>query len=82
MTPSTNTISGFVYYDANNNGVFDAGETPIANSQIILINNTNNQARGHHHHGGGRVLRVYDRQLGARPRSRTRPRKRSRWDRR
>ncbi len=42
VTPSINTISGFVYYDANNNGAFDPGEKPIANSQIELINNTNN----------------------------------------
>jgi SdrD B-like domain/Domain of unknown function (DUF4214) len=44
--PSSTTISGFVYYDANNNGVFDPGETPIANSQIKLINNTTNQVAG------------------------------------
>ena len=46
LTPSTNTISGFVYYDANNNGVFDSSETPIANSQIQLFNNTTNQIAG------------------------------------
>jgi hypothetical protein len=46
LTPSTNTISGFVYYDANNNGVFDSGETPIANSQIQLINNSTNLIAG------------------------------------
>lgn len=44
--PSTNTISGYVYFDANNNGVFDPGEKPIANSQIVLINNTNGQIAG------------------------------------
>ena len=38
LTPSGNTISGFVYYDANSNGLFDAGETPIANSTIDLHN--------------------------------------------
>ena len=47
VTPTTNTISGFVYYDANNNGAFDAGEKPIANSQIVLINNTTKPDRGH-----------------------------------
>jgi protocatechuate 3,4-dioxygenase beta subunit len=41
VTPSGNTISGYVYYDANNNGVFDPGETPIANSQIQLFNTSN-----------------------------------------
>jgi hypothetical protein len=35
---STATIAGFVYYDANNNGLFDPGEQPIANSQVILRN--------------------------------------------
>jgi hypothetical protein len=40
-------ISGYVFADANNNGVFDSGETPIANSQILLINNSNgNQSAG------------------------------------
>jgi protocatechuate 3,4-dioxygenase beta subunit len=42
VTPSTvtNTISGFVYYDANNNGLFDPGETPIANNTIQLQNSS------------------------------------------
>jgi uncharacterized repeat protein (TIGR01451 family) len=31
-------ISGYVFQDANNNGVFDNGELPIANSQIQLKN--------------------------------------------
>ena len=35
---SANTISGFVYYDANGNGMFDPGEKPIANSTIQLQN--------------------------------------------
>jgi hypothetical protein len=30
------TISGFVYLDSNNNGLFNAGETPIANNTIEL----------------------------------------------
>ncbi len=34
--PSCNTISGHVYEDLNNNGVFDVGETVIANSEIEL----------------------------------------------
>jgi uncharacterized protein (DUF2141 family) len=40
VTPTTitNTISGFVYYDANNNGLFDPGETPIANNTVQLQN--------------------------------------------
>ena len=31
LTPSGNTISGFVYVDGNNNGLYEPGETPIAN---------------------------------------------------
>jgi len=38
--PSCNTISGFVYHDANNNGLFDQGENPIANSSIELRNDS------------------------------------------
>ena len=35
--PSCTAISGYVYYDANNNGLYDtATETPIANSSIAL----------------------------------------------
>jgi hypothetical protein len=33
-------ISGYAYLDANNNGIFDPGETPIANSTIQLRNST------------------------------------------
>lgn len=39
--PSGNVISGFVYQDANNNGIFDAGELPIANTTIQLRNSSN-----------------------------------------
>jgi hypothetical protein len=35
---STATIAGFVFHDANNNGLFDPGETPLANSRIELHN--------------------------------------------
>src|SRR4051812_43093636 len=35
---SCNTISGFVYHDANGNGLRDPGEQPIAHSQIELRN--------------------------------------------
>ncbi|MCI0685450.1 MAG: carboxypeptidase regulatory-like domain-containing protein, partial [Gemmataceae bacterium] len=38
LTPTCHIISGFVYQDANNNGIFDAGELPIANSPIQLRN--------------------------------------------
>ena len=31
------TVSGYVYVDANNNGVFDAGETPIAGVKVTLL---------------------------------------------
>src|SRR5476651_1409276 len=42
VTPTTvtNTISGFVYYDANANGLFDPGETPIANNTVQLQNSS------------------------------------------
>ncbi|HZZ77397.1 MAG TPA: SdrD B-like domain-containing protein [Gemmataceae bacterium] len=39
--PSGNTISGFVYYDVNANGLFDPGEQPIANTSIALYNSSN-----------------------------------------
>src|SRR5437899_646090 len=39
--PSGATISGFVYHDANNNGIYDAGETPLANTPIELHNSLN-----------------------------------------
>jgi hypothetical protein len=32
------TISGFVYNDANNNGLFDPGETGLAGSTLRLLN--------------------------------------------
>jgi uncharacterized repeat protein (TIGR01451 family) len=38
---SCNTISGFVFNDANNNGLFDPGEHPIANNPIELRNANN-----------------------------------------
>ena len=31
------SLSGFVYVDANNNGVFDQGETPISGAQLTLL---------------------------------------------
>src|SRR5437868_10331030 len=40
--PSTASISGFVFADANNNGLFDAGETPIANAPVELHDAANN----------------------------------------
>ncbi len=36
-----NTISGFVYHDANNNGRFDPGEAPLANTALELRNAQN-----------------------------------------
>jgi protocatechuate 3,4-dioxygenase beta subunit len=39
--PSTVSISGFVYSDANNNGLYDPGETPLANSPIELHDASN-----------------------------------------
>ncbi|HEX3314168.1 MAG TPA: SdrD B-like domain-containing protein, partial [Gemmataceae bacterium] len=41
LTPSGNSISGFVYADANNNGIFDPGETAIANTTVTLKNSAN-----------------------------------------
>src|SRR5262245_54530018 len=41
MLLSGNVISGYVYHDANNNGIFDAGETPIANVNLQLVNSQN-----------------------------------------
>lgn len=32
------TISGYVYYDANNNGLFDPGEVGLAGSTLELVN--------------------------------------------
>jgi protocatechuate 3,4-dioxygenase beta subunit len=37
----SHSISGFVYNDANNNGIFDPGESPIANSPIQLRDASN-----------------------------------------
>jgi protocatechuate 3,4-dioxygenase beta subunit len=52
---SAATISGFVYSDANNNGLFDPGEQGIANSPIVLrnssgttIGSTTTDANGHY----------------------------------
>lgn len=39
--PSCNVISGYVFNDVNNNGIYDAGETPLANSTIQLLNASN-----------------------------------------
>src|SRR3954464_4435878 len=38
MLLACNVISGFVYDDANKNGLIDPGESPIANSTIELRN--------------------------------------------
>jgi protocatechuate 3,4-dioxygenase beta subunit len=35
-------ISGYVYVDANNNGVFDAGETPISGATLTLLDGKGN----------------------------------------
>lgn len=43
LTPAANTISGYVYQDVNNNGVFDSGEAPLANVALQLKSNTTNQ---------------------------------------
>src|SRR4051812_29028440 len=40
LVPST-TISGFVYNDVNNNGIYDAGEKPLANTTVALYDSAN-----------------------------------------
>ncbi len=39
--PSCNSISGYVFNDANNNGLFDSGESPMAQSTLQLRNSAN-----------------------------------------
>jgi len=41
LVPTCYTISGYVYNDANNNGLFNTGEAPIANAQLELLNASN-----------------------------------------
>lgn len=38
---TTGGITGFVYLDANNNGIFDPGETVIPNAQVQLLDSAN-----------------------------------------
>jgi protocatechuate 3,4-dioxygenase beta subunit len=38
LVMTASVISGFVYADVNNNGIYDVGEKPIANSSIQLQN--------------------------------------------
>ena len=48
------SISGYVYVDANNNGMFDAGETPIGGVQLTLLDAAGNPtgSDGHHRRHG------------------------------
>lgn len=39
--PSGLTISGYVFSDANANGLFDANEAPVASNQLQLVNSSN-----------------------------------------
>jgi protocatechuate 3,4-dioxygenase beta subunit len=41
--PSGNSISGFVFVDANNNGLYDSGEMPLGNVAVRLLNSSNIQ---------------------------------------
>jgi len=41
LTADCPVISGYVFCDVNNNGIFDAGETPLANSNLVLKNSQN-----------------------------------------
>lgn len=54
--PTCNIISGFVYYDANNNGIKDVGEVGIANSPLelrnalnVVVGSTTTDASGFYH---------------------------------
>jgi hypothetical protein len=38
---SATAISGYVFHDANNNGLFDAGESPIASNTLELFHGSN-----------------------------------------
>ena len=38
--PANSSISGFVYVDANNNGIKESGETPIPNTTVTLTGTT------------------------------------------
>jgi hypothetical protein len=40
-TTANTSISGFVFHDVNNNGLFDAGEPPIAGNTLQLFHGTN-----------------------------------------
>jgi uncharacterized repeat protein (TIGR01451 family) len=42
FVPSSANISGYVFADANNNGIYDPGETPIANAPVQLKDANNN----------------------------------------
>ena len=60
---SCNSISGFVFADANNNGLFDAGETPLANSPIelrnannVVVGSTQTDSHGHYLFDSDRTL--------------------------
>jgi serine-aspartate repeat-containing protein C/D/E len=54
------SLSGYVYVDANNNGVYDTGETPISGVQLTLIDaggetinlTTVTNEAGYYHFGG------------------------------
>jgi len=39
--PSCTTISGYVFHDVNNNGLFQTGDTPIAGNTLELFRGTN-----------------------------------------
>ena len=45
FVPSSTNISGYVFADANNNGLYDPGEAPIANAPVQL-NDSNNIVMG------------------------------------
>src|SRR5438105_9108352 len=39
--PSTTSISGYVFHDANNNGLYQTGDAPIAGNTLELFRGTN-----------------------------------------
>ena len=55
FVPSTANISGYVFADANNNGLYDPGEAPIANAPVqlkdannVVVGNTTSDASGYY----------------------------------
>ena len=52
------SVSGYVYVDANDNGVIDPGKASIARVQLTLLDAGGNVAGQRHEHGFRRLLPV------------------------